>query len=397
MLNELIKKDIIAIIPVRGGSRRILRKNLVELAGRPLLAHSILHAKQSNYVKKVYVSTEDPEIAHVAKTYNAEVVERPFHLAADNATSESALMHALDSIRKVEGNDPDLVVFLQATSPVRKLSDIDNAIELLYARDGDSLFSAHRNVGLIWGHGDDVYSINYDFKNRKQEQEMDKQYRENGSIYVFKPEILRKYNNRLGGKILIYEMDYWSSFQIDEPEDLELVSWVMQKRAYRPTRPWPKKVELVIFDFDGVMTDNKVIVDEYGKEAVVYDRGDSLGLSRLKEAGIPVCVLSTEKNPVVAVRCRKLDIEYIQGIVDKGSHLKFFLNAKQIRPESVIYIGNDINDLDCFKVVGFNIAVGDAHPTIINEADLILRERGGHGAVREACDVIMENYSKHRS
>lgn len=228
------KKHIIAIIPARGGSRRIKSKNIAPLAGKPMIAHTIEHALHSKLVDRVIVSTEDKEIAKVSKKYGAEVFVRPVNLANDGATSESAILNVFEEIKKRDEKKPDLIVFLQCTSPVRSKDDIDKAIKTLIDKKVDSLFSATRNFGLIWSKGKNgIRSLNYDFKTRKREQEMDKQYRENGSIYVFKPSILLAHNNRLGGKIDIYEMNVWKSFQVDEPKDLQLVEWIMKNKKIK--------------------------------------------------------------------------------------------------------------------------------------------------------------------
>ena len=270
----------IALIPARGGSKRIPRKNLLPLAGLPLVAHSIRHAIAAHAVSEVYVSTDDPEIADVARTFGAEVVMRPAELASDQAISESALLHALDDRARRGLPDPELVVFLQPTSPVRRFDDIDRAIAQLLQAGADSLFSACEHNRLIWGIKDgQPYSLNYDFCKRQREQEMAIQFHENGSIYVFRPWVLRQFNNRLGGKITVYEMDYWSSFQIDTPEHVELCEWIMRRPEYQSPIPWPPRIELVVFDFDGVMTDNTVVVSDDSGEAVVCHRGDGWGIA----------------------------------------------------------------------------------------------------------------------
>ena len=224
-MNKSLKKlNIIAIIAARGGSKRIHKKNIVSLGGIPLVAHSILQAKAAKLVRQVFVSTEDRQIATVAKQYGASVIHRPKILASDKATVESALLHVLDYLNRTGYSDPDLVVLLQATSPLRKIHDIDRAIETLFKEKADSLFSACRDKGLMWlMKNKKLKSVNYNYHDRKREQDMGVQYRENGSIYVLKPEILRKHNNRLGGKIAVYEMDMFHSVQIDEPEDIMFV------------------------------------------------------------------------------------------------------------------------------------------------------------------------------
>jgi len=391
--------DTISIIPARGGSKRIPGKNLLPLGGHPLVAHSILHARKSRYVKEVYVSTEDLEVAEVARRYGADVVLRPHELATDESTSESALLHVLDDRVRRGLRDPELVVFLQCTSPVRRPNDIDQAIETVIAADADSLFSACENTCLIWGVKDGglLRSVNYDYRSRQREQDMAKQYRENGSIYVFRPEILRRHNNRLGGKIAVYEMDYWSSFQLDSPEHIDLLEWILRRQPDSAAWSWPDKVELVVFDFDGVMTDNTVVVSDTGAEAVRCNRGDGLGIGCLRAAGVPMMVISMEPNPVVFARCAKLKLPCHQGIANKAHYLSNFLKEKGIRPENVIYIGNDVNDIECFCIVGLPVAVADAEPPVLAAAKLVLTRRGGHGAIREFCDRLLAHLADQGS
>jgi len=392
-----VEPEIIAIIPARGGSKRIDRKNLLPIAGRTLLAHSIIQALQSRLVREVYVSTEDSEIAEVAQAHGAEVVWRPLELATNKATSESALLHVLDHRKDQGDSDPDLVVFLQCTSPVRRPTDIDRAIETLLSTGADSLFSACENSRLIWALREErLCSVNYDYQRRQREQDMAIQYRENGSIYVFRPEILRQFNNRLGGKIAAYEMDYWSSFQLDTSVHAELLEWILNRQEYLQNSDWPESIELVIFDFDGVMTDNTVTVNGDGIEAVTCHRGDGWGIARLREKDILMMVLSTETNNVVEARCNKLRIPCHQGVGDKVSYLKHYLSEKELSPANVAYVGNDVNDLECLELVGLPVAVADAHPTVISASKLILTSRGGHGAVREFCDWLLSYLAEEK-
>jgi len=225
--------SVLCIIPARGGSARMPKKNLLPIAGRPVLAYSLIHAQMARLVDAVAVSTDDEEIASLARQHGADVVMRPLEISGDTSTSESALLHTLDARRNDGHEEPSLVVFLQCTSPVRRLNDIDNAIQLLRGTGADSVFSACENTRLIWGmKGDEPVALNYDWKNRKREQEMARQYRENGSIYVFPPTLLRETGNRMGEHKRIYEMDYWSSFQLDAPEHAELLDWILRRPEY---------------------------------------------------------------------------------------------------------------------------------------------------------------------
>jgi YrbI family 3-deoxy-D-manno-octulosonate 8-phosphate phosphatase len=155
-------------------------------------------------------------------------------------------------------------------------------------------------------------------------------------------------------------------------------------------RPFPKRVSAVVFDFDGVMTDNRAWVDEEGREQVAVNRSDGLGLAILRrESDIEILVLSTETNATVSARCRKLAIAVLQGLTDKENVLKKWITEHGVDPTQVIYAGNDVNDLACFPLVGFTFAPADAHPEVRRRADYVLKNRGGKGAVREICDLLI--------
>ncbi|NJO93476.1 MAG: acylneuraminate cytidylyltransferase family protein [Hydrococcus sp. RM1_1_31] len=218
----------VAIIPARGGSKGVPRKNVRSLVDKPLIAHSILDAKEAKLVDRVYVSTDDSEIATVSQTYGAEIIQRPDELAGDKASSESALIHAITEIEKVNIS-PELVVFLQCTSPIRTGLDIDGAIEKLQAENADSLVSVSPSHRFLWEEVNGVAkSINYDYRARPRRQDMQPQYVENGSIYVFKPWVLKEYNNRLGGKIALYMMSEAASWEIDSMLDFEIAQSLLK-------------------------------------------------------------------------------------------------------------------------------------------------------------------------
>ena len=159
----------------------------------------------------------------------------------------------------------------------------------------------------------------------------------------------------------------------------------------RRKRPWPRTISLVAFDFDGVFTDNRVWVTEDGRESVACYRGDGIGLSLLRARGIHTAVLSTEPNPVVIARCRKLGLDCQNDLKDKAAALRSLAQEKQTGLENVVYVGNDINDLECMEVAGYAVATADAYPAVIARADLVLQTRGGYGAVRELCELIIQN------
>ncbi len=227
------ESSAVCIIPARGGSKGIPQKNLIMLAGKPLVAWSVEHGLASRHVGgEVYVSSDNDEILDVARGCGAHAIVRPPELATDHSSSEAALVHALATIRAGRNRPVELVVFLQPTSPVRAPDDIDRAVDRLRSEEADSLLSVRplRDY-FIWERRDDGCApTNFDYRHRKRRQDLPPTYLENGSIYVFKPEVLQAGNNRLGGRIAVYEMDWKRSQQIDDPEDLELCEYLLRKQ-----------------------------------------------------------------------------------------------------------------------------------------------------------------------
>ena len=383
---------ILAIIPARGGSKGIPRKNLRLLAGKPLIAHTIEHALRARQVSRTVVSTDDTEIAEVSRKCGAEVVMRPAELATDTAGSDLVLLHALSYLEEKEGFIPSLVVFLQATSPLRRLNDIDNAINQLVGDGADSLLSVTESSEFIWKQVEGGFtSITFDYRNRKRRQELEKIYYENGSIYLTKPEILRKCKNRLGGRISTYLMESWQRADIDDYDSLMWCEWLYRKYlASQRNKGILYEIQLIVYDFDGVMTDNKVTIDQDGSESVSVNRADGLAVSRIKDMGIKQIILSSEKNPVVRKRAEKLGLPCLHSKENKREALREYLETNDINKDRVIYVGNDINDSDVMNYVGFPIAPADAHEEIRKTAWAITKATGGNGVLRELLDMILE-------
>lgn len=221
-------QDIVAIIPARGGSKGIPKKNLIDFCGKPLLAWSIIQAQMAPQINSVYVTSDSDEILECAEKYKAKGIKRPSDISGDTATSESAIIHACEQIGNVS-----TIVFLQPTSPLRKPNDVSKAIAIFEEGQFDSLFSScELHDFLIWENDADGFlrSVNYDYHNRTRRQDRISQYVENGSIYIFKRDVLKKYNNRLGGKIGMYLMDFYQSFEIDHKDDIDLLSLILQAK-----------------------------------------------------------------------------------------------------------------------------------------------------------------------
>jgi CMP-N,N'-diacetyllegionaminic acid synthase len=221
--------DIIAIIPARGGSKTIPNKNIIDFCGKPLIAWTIEQCLSSKYISDVWVTSDSQEILDIAGKYGAKIISRPDRISGDLASSEAAWMHAIEIIQRC-GNI-DLVFAPQVTSPLRETKDINSAIEQMISSGSDSLLSTVEIEDFfIWRQrlNSEPESENYDYMNRKVRQKLEKKYLENGSFYIFKPKILKDNNNRLGGKVILYKMERYKMFQIDNYEDIELTAVIMK-------------------------------------------------------------------------------------------------------------------------------------------------------------------------
>ena len=219
---------IISIIPARGGSKGLPRKNIRVIAGKPLIVHSIEQSVHSSLVTETFVSTDDDEIEAISAAAGATVIRRPAEISGDQASSESALLHTVQTLNEIGKPEPDLVVFLQCTSPVRQPGDIDNAIKTLMDQQADSLLSVSPSHRFLWTEEDGVArAINYDFRHRPRRQDMNPQYIENGSIYVFHPQGFIDSGNRLSGKVVLYPMDEAAAVDIDTLLDMKLAELML--------------------------------------------------------------------------------------------------------------------------------------------------------------------------
>ena len=384
--------ECLAIIPARGGSKGIPRKNIRPLLGKPLIAYNIEQAQRARLVNRVVVSTDDAEIAAISRQYGAEVVWRPAEISGDTASSKSALLHALEHLRQAEGYQPDLLVFLQCTSPLTLAEDIDNTIQALLAAQADCALAVIPFHYFIWkpDESGDALGVNHDKRVRLLRQEREPQYLETGAVYVMRVAGFLDARHRFFGKTALHVMPAERRLEIDDPVDFEIAGVLIQEQAaQRRASRLPERIAALVLDFDGVFTDNKVIVFQDGREAVRADRSDGWGIGMLKKTGLPILILSTEPNPVVKARADKLGLPVLQGIQEKWGALQVWLAERGIDPVDVVYVGNDDNDLPCMTRVGCAVAPADAYPAALQAAHLVLEHRGGKGAVREICDLIL--------
>ena len=231
--------NILTIIPARGGSKGIPGKNIRTFNGHPLLAWTIAQSLGSKHIERTIVSTDNEEIRDIALKYGAEVpFLRPAELAKDDSPTEPALLHVLDELKK-DDYEPDAVVLLQPTSPIRLDGTLDRAIETFERGGYDSLLSVFAVHHLYWKNADEPEAL-YDFRKRPRHQEMkekDQIYAETGSIYVTKTAIFRSEGNRLGGKIGIFPTKREESIDIDTEEDFLLAEQIARGCGERLLKP----------------------------------------------------------------------------------------------------------------------------------------------------------------
>ena len=229
----VLKKNlnIAAIIPARGGSKGIPKKNILPICGHPLISWSINQAIASKSISSVWVSSDDHEILQISKKYGSNVIERPSDLATDSSSSESTWIHSIDFLSDL-GISPDLIIGMQATSPIRNHEDLDMAIDTFLIHNYDSLLTVMELEDYFtWTIDQNLNPspLNHDVNNRKSRQQLSKSYLENGSFYIFKPQLIKKFNNRLHGKIGMHIMEKHKSFQIDNPEDFKICTAIMKE------------------------------------------------------------------------------------------------------------------------------------------------------------------------
>jgi N-acylneuraminate cytidylyltransferase len=365
------------------------------VGGISLVARAVAACLAAERIQATYVSTDDPQIAEVASAAGAEVIWRPRELAGDQASSESALVHALDVMGRHDV-EPTTAVFVQCTSPFIDPADLDRAVSLIEAEQADSVFSGVSTYEFLWGdahHTADPASgamtgINHDPAVRPRRQDRSPHVRETGAFYAMTTIGLRRHGHRFFGRIRCVLVPDETAIEIDTPAELALaqaLAAVLDRQSADLS-----EVAAVITDFDGVHTDDCASVDQHGIESVRVSRADGMGVARLRRVGLPFLIVSTERNPVVAARAAKLGVEVFSDVRDKAAVVLDWLAKRGIDPARTAYVGNDVNDLPALEVVGWPVAVADANPEVIRAARLVLSRPGGAGAVRELCELLLE-------
>ncbi|OEV00641.1 transferase [Streptomyces qinglanensis] len=410
---------VLAVIPARGGSKGVAAKNLAPVAGVPLVARAARECLAARNVTDVVVSTDDPAIAEAARSAGAEVVDRPADLAGDLASSETAVLHAMDVYEERHRRPLQTVLLVQCTSPFLVREDVEQVAAAVIEDGADSALTVAPFHGFLWrdgatpaaGSGDapaglsgdapgaasgaagtsgadgGAYGVNHDRAVRPRRQDRPEDLLETGAAYAMDAMGFRESGHRFFGRTAVVRTDPARVLEVDDPHDLaraRLLAPLLDAHRDGPgALPTREDVDAVVLDFDGTQTDDRVHIDAEGRETVAVHRGDGLGIAALRRAGLEVLILSTETNPVVAARAAKLRLPVLHGIDRKDLALKQWCEERGIAPERVLYAGNDANDLPCFALAGWPVAVADAHDVVRAAARAVTTRGGGAGAVRE--------------
>lgn len=373
---------IVALLPLRGGSKRIPGKNIKPMAGRPLAYWACCAAKNSRHVSDVYVSTEDEQIARTVESFHlgVQVLARPKSLATDVSTTEDVILHFITLV------DFDILATIQATSPLVSSTDLDLGVEQFLREGSDSLLTGVLLRRFLWSL--DGRPLNYDPFHRPFTQNFPGSIMENGAFYLTKRHTLETYHNRLGGKVGIFLMAEKTAIDIDDPRDWQAVERQLIRNATCLAAK-AKQIKIIISDFDGVWTDNKVYTLGGTQEAVCSSKADSLALDVFRSRlDLPMLVVSKEKNEIVKTRCAKLQLDVIPCVNHKRFTIGQELAARGLSWTDVCYIGNDVNDLECISSAGLTFCPSDAAFEIKSKAGYILSHPGGNGAIREMLELL---------
>ncbi|GAA4299793.1 N-acylneuraminate cytidylyltransferase [Streptomyces venetus] len=416
-------RRVLAVIPARGGSKGVPAKNLLPVGGVPLVSRAVRECLASRLVTDVVVSTDDQAIAAAAREAGAEIVLRPAAIAGDTATSEAAVLHAMDAHEALHAAQVDVVLLVQCTSPFIIREDVDGVVESIAENGADTALTVAPFHGFVWRdaeYAEDAvtagsvaesdaavgggYGVNHDKSFRPRRQDRPQDFLETGAVYGMDALGFRKHQHRFFGRTELVRTDPARVLEIDDPHDLA------RARALAPlfdadlpqaldfaraggtpvaALPTADDIDAVVLDFDGTQTDDRVLVDSDGREFVSVHRGDGLGIAALRRSGLSMLILSTEQNPVVAARARKLKLPVLHGIDRKDLALKQWCEEQGIAPERVLYVGNDVNDLPCFALVGWPVAVASAHDVVRGAARAVTTVPGGDGAIREIASWIL--------
>lgn len=382
----------VAFIPVRGGSKSIPLKNIREIAGKPLVYWTAKAANDCEEIDRVYIATDSDRIRETVEGFGLNkvyVIGRSVDSATDTASTESAMLEFAEKYVF------DNIVLIQATSPLLTSADISGGFSEFSKPDTDSVLSAVRQKRFQWKIDETGFAVpvNYDVFHRPRRQEFDGYLVENGAFYIISRELLLESRNRLAGNVHVYEMDESSYLEIDEPNDWMIIERLLMARIKKAVEI--PEIKMFLTDCDGCLTDGGMYYSENGDELKKFNTLDGMGLQLLREKGILTGIITGEKRELNCRRSKKLNLDILeQGVRDKLDTVKQLCGKQGICLQNVAYIGDDINDLEVIKAVGFGCSVANGIHEVKSAAKYVTNKTGGYGAVREVADIILNHVGK---
>lgn len=382
----------VAFIPVRGGSKSIPLKNIKPISGKPLVYWTVRAACRCKYINKVYVATDSDKIRETVEGFKAEeeifakavVIDRSAESASDTASTEFAMLEF------AEHYDFDNIVLVQATSPLLQAEDLDRGFEEFGKPGTDSVMSFVRQKRFNWVYTEygNVEPTNYDVFHRPRRQQFNGYLVENGAFYITSKADLLRTKNRVSGNIKAVEMNEDTFFEIDEPSDWVIIETLMKKNGIETPRTIPE-IKMFLTDCDGCLTDGGMYYSEHGDELKKFNTRDGMGFALLRQKGIVTGIITSESVDLNRCRAEKLKLDILEaGCKDKLTAVKRICEERGIYLENVCYIGDDINDIETIKAVGFGCCPADAMPEVKAVADYLATTKGGEGVIREIVEKI---------
>lgn len=384
-----MSKKTIGFIPLRKNSKGIPHKNKKKLLGRPLFTWVLTEAIFSD-LDEIYIFTDDEEIiAYSNRNFKwsskVKSVKRSEENASNTASTEDAILEFCNKVNL----DFDFFCLLQATSPLTKRENINHALRKLETENLDSILSVVKTHRFIWS--PKGKPLNYDYYNRPRRQDFEGLFVENGAIYCTSKKALLEAKNRLSGEIGIIEMPEDTLVEIDSEIDWQVVEQLLISNF--KSNKSKQRINYLILDVDGVFTDGRVTFNHEGEFSKTFDMRDGMGLEILRQHRVKVVVMTSEDSDVVRQRMKKLKIkDTFLGIKDKYSCLENLCNERNISPKEIAYIGDDVNDLSNMLKAGWSFSPSNATKPIKYHADIVLKSKSADGAIREACEFII-NYN----
>lgn len=380
-----------AIIPARGGSEGIKRKNLQKIAGKSLIERSVAVCLKAQRISRVVVSTDDEEIGAAAVQAGALVIWRPSELADSFATSESALEHAIRELTFIGDASEHAILLVQCTSPFTRSETLDNLIQKL--DEYESVFTGVPTHTFLWRSNASgvMESVNHSHTKRLRRQDLQPDFIESGNAYGMQLEGFQLTRNRFFGRIGVQQIDSTEWHEIDSEWDLELARYRadLDSRFHLSARNDLSNIKAIVFGINDCVTDNHAIPGETEFECVALDIRTSDGIRRILDNGFQVLILTKDPKLLSLQKACDLEPNVFWVSEAKADTLAKWVKKRNLDFKNVAYFGYQIADVAPMKRCGFTSCPRNAHQSVREIADYVIGEDGVYGAIEKFCELFL--------